>query len=70
MDHSIKNTNIAYRSWKYWHDEMLHAKGISIAVAYEIYQEVYEHKMYASWMNADPVSYHTFHEHLSTKMLQ
>jgi len=26
MDHLIKNTNLAYRSWKYWHSAMLHAK--------------------------------------------
>jgi hypothetical protein len=27
IDHLIKNTRIFYRSWKYWHSPVLHAKG-------------------------------------------
>ena len=70
MDHLIKNTNLAYRSWKYWYGAMLHAKGIDIVVAYDMYLEVCEGKMNATWTNTDPVSYHTFREQLSTLMLQ
>jgi len=33
MDHLIKNTNLVYRSWKYWHGTMLHFKGIAIGVS-------------------------------------
>lgn len=33
VDHLIKNTNLAYRSWKYLHGAMLHAKGMTILVA-------------------------------------
>ena len=62
MDYLIKNTNLAYRSWKYWHGAMLHTKGMAIVVACGMYLEVCEGKMDATWTNADPVSYHTFRE--------
>ena len=70
MDHLIKNTNLAYRSWKYWHGAILHAKGMDIVVTYDMYLEVCEGKMDATWKNTDPISYHTFREQLSTQMLQ
>ena len=49
---------------------MLHAKGMAIVVAYDMYLDICEGKMDATWMNADPVSYHTFREQLSSQMLQ
>jgi len=70
MDHLIKNTNLAYRSWKYWHGLMLYAKGMVIVVAYDMYLEVCEGKMDAIWTNADPISYHTFREQRSSQSLQ
>ena len=69
MDHMIKNANLAYRSWKYWHGAMLHAKGMAIVVAYDIYLEVCEGKLNEDWKNTDPVSFHTFREQLSAQML-
>jgi len=70
MDHLIKNTNLAYRSWKYWYGAMLHAKGMSIVVLYDMYLEVCEDKMDATGTNAYLVSYYTFRELLSSQMLQ
>ena len=49
MDHLIKNVNLAYRSWKYWHGAILHAKGMAIVVAYDIYLEVCEGKLNEDW---------------------
>ena len=69
MDHMIKNANVTYRSWKYWHGAMLHAKGMAIVVAYDMYLEVCEGKLNEDWANADPVSFHTFREQLSAQML-
>ena len=65
MDHLIKNVNLAYRSWKYWHGTMLHAKGMAIVVAYNMYLEVCEGKLNEDWANADPVSFHRFCEQIS-----
>ena len=70
MDHLTKNTNLAYCSWKYWHGAMLHAKGMDIVSAYDMYLDVCEVKMDTTWTNADSVSYHTFREQLSSQMLQ
>ena len=39
-------------------------------VAYDMYLEVCEGKMDATWTNADHVCYHPFREQLSTQMLQ
>ena len=49
MDHAIKNANLACRSWKHWHGAMLHAKGMAIVVAYDIYLEVCEGKLNEDW---------------------
>jgi len=70
MDHLIKNTNLAYRYFEYLHGAMLHTKGMSIVVAYDMYLEVCEGNMDATWTNADPVSYHTFRKQFSSQMLQ
>ena len=40
MDHLIQNCDMHYRSWKYWHSAMIHAKSMAIVVAYDIYKEV------------------------------
>lgn len=45
---------------------MLHTKGTTTVVVYDIYLEVYEGKIDHSWKNTDPVNYCTFREQLST----
>ena len=49
IDHLIKNCNISYRSWKYWHSPMLHAMSLAICVAYDIYLEVCEGELAKKW---------------------
>ena len=48
LDHLIKNTNLAYFSWKYWYGAMIHAKRMAIVVVYDIYLEVCEGKIDAT----------------------
>jgi hypothetical protein len=70
LDKYIANANIGYRSWKYWHAAMNHAKAMGLAVAYDMYKECAEGKLDPEWKLAKPVTYHKFHDHLSRQMLQ
>ena len=42
LDHLIKNTKLFYRSWKYWHAAMLHAKAMAIVTSFDMYKECAE----------------------------
>ena len=33
IDHLVKNANLFYQSWKYWHAPMLHGKALAVVVA-------------------------------------
>ena len=48
---------------------MLHAKGMSTVVVYDIYLEVCKCKLDESWTNADPISYHKICEQILTQIL-
>ena len=39
---SFKNTNISYRSWKYWNSPMLHAKSLAVVATWDVYLKVKE----------------------------
>ena len=69
MDHMIKNANMFYRSWKYWHSAMLLAKSMAVAVAYDMYLEVCEGKLDPNWKIENPIGFHYFREKLSEQML-
>ena len=72
LDHMIKNCNMFYRSFKYWHAAMIHAKAMAISVAYDIYIECTEGNLDTSWKidNKKVMSFYDFREKLSTQMLQ
>lgn len=70
IDHLIKNCNINYRSWKYWHSPINHAKALAIVTAYDIYLECTEGNLDPHWKVEDPVDFHTFRDILSIQMLQ
>ena len=36
ISHLIQNCHISYRSFKYWHSHMLHAKALGVVTAYDI----------------------------------
>ena len=40
IDQKIKNCNMYYRSWKYWHSAKNHFTAMAIVVAYDMYTEV------------------------------
>ena len=69
MDHLIKNYRLKYRSWKYWHSPMLHAMGMVIVIAYDMYLEVSEGKLASEWKTL-PYDFWTFRDKLSKQMLQ
>ena len=70
IDHLIKNANIFYRSWKYWHSPMLHGKSLAVVVAYDLYLEVAEGKLNPAWGIEEPLDFWTFRERLSIQMLE
>jgi hypothetical protein len=70
IDHLIKNANIFYRSWKYWHSPMLHGKSLAVVVAYDLYLEVAEGKLNPAWGIEEPLDFWTFREKLSIQMLE
>ena len=49
IDHLIQNCKMSYRSWKYWHSPMLHAKGLATVVAYDLYLECAEGLIELRW---------------------
>ena len=70
IDHLIKNCNLGYRTWKYWHAAMTHAKGLAITVAYDIYLEITEGHLNPSFKVKEPVDFYTFRDQLSVQMCQ
>jgi hypothetical protein len=70
MDHLIKNCDMKYRSWKYWHAAMLLAKTMAIVVAYDMYKEAAKGTLNPDWKVEKPVSFFVFREELARSMLQ
>ena len=65
IDHLIKNVNLHYSSWKYWHSPANHGKSLAIVVAYDIYLECCEGKLDPEWYVKEPVGFHSFRDVLS-----
>ena len=42
LDQHISNTNVYFRTWKYWHAAMNHALSMAVCIAYDVYKEVAE----------------------------
>jgi hypothetical protein len=70
IDPLIKNANMFYRSWNYWHSPMLHGKSLAVVVAYNLYLDVAEGKLDLAWEIDEPVNFWTFREKLSIQMLE
>jgi hypothetical protein len=69
LDHLIKNCDMQYRSWKYWHSAMLRAKAMAVIVAYDMYLECCEGKLHSLWKVEKPVSFYIFRQRLAIQML-
>ena len=50
LDHVMKNCNMTYRSFKYWHAAMIHAKKLAITIAYDMYLECCEGELDTDWL--------------------
>ena len=70
VDHYIKNCNIFYRSWKYWHSGMNHGKGATAIISYDIYLECCEGVLDPAWKVDKPVDFHRWREKLSFQKLR
>ena len=70
IDHLIKNTDMFYRSWKYWHSPMIHGKSLAVVVAYDMYLECCEGNLKPGWKIDAPVTFWRFREKLPEQMLQ
>ena len=49
LDRYIASAGVGYRSWRYYHSHMKHAKAMAIAVAYSLYQECVSGDLKAEW---------------------
>ncbi len=68
MDHLIKISNLHYCTWKYWHAPVNHAKGMAIAVAYDMYLEICEGNLLPSCSISVPADFYTFRDILSRQL--
>ena len=69
IDQTLLNYNINYRSWKWWHAPMRHAKAIAMSMAYNIYVQCCEGGVDPEWkMRA--VTSTRFKQELSLQMVQ
>jgi hypothetical protein len=58
IDHlMIKNVNIFYQLWKYWHLPVVHGKSLAVVVAYDLYLEVAEGKLNPAWGIEEPLDF-------------
>jgi hypothetical protein len=69
INHLVKNTNLFYRLWKYWHVLMLHGKALPVVVAWDMYCKVTEGKLDPDWKIDGPMDFYTFCDQSSQQML-
>lgn len=65
----IQNYIIKYRSWKYWHAQIINAQILVIVVVYTIYLEVVKGNLDEEWKLEEPVEFWKFCGRLSIQML-
>ena len=71
IDHMINNVKLFYRSWKYWHLPMNHAKALAVLTAYDIYLEVTDGELHPAWKVKDELKldFWSFRAILSNQLL-
>jgi len=69
IDQTLLNYNINYRSWKWWHAPMRHAKAIAMSMAYNLYVQCCEGNVDPEW-TMKAVSSTRFKQELSSQMVQ
>ena len=68
LDHLIRNCKINYRTWKYWHAPVNHAKALAIVIAYDMYLKICEGQLDPRFKVDDPVDFFTFRDILSIQL--
>ena len=71
IDHMINNVKLFYRSWKYWHLPMNHAKALAVVIVYDIYLEVTDGELHPAWKVKDELKldFWSFRAILSNQLL-
>lgn len=71
-DHLIKNANIKFLSWKFWHAPYLHALSMGVLAAYDMYQECCDGALDPDWKidKKRRMSFSVFRQTLSLQMLE
>jgi hypothetical protein len=69
IDQTLLNYDINYRSWKWWHAPMRHAKAIAMSMAYNLYLQCSEGGVDPDW-EVKPVLSTQFKQKLSLQMVQ
>ena len=55
IGHLIKNCNIGYCTWKYWHSAAYHNKALAKVTSYDIYLELCEGKLHPDFKIENPI---------------
>ena len=71
-DHMIKNAQIKFTSWRYWHSPYLHAFAMGVLAAYDMYQECCDGGVHNDWKvdKTKRMSFSVFRQLLSQQMLE
>ena len=71
-DHMIKNAQIKFTSWRYWHAPYLHALAMGVLAAYDMYNECCDGELEPSWKieTQNRMSFVVFRQQLSQQMLE
>ena len=70
IDHLLKNWDISYQTWKWYHSPMRHAKAFSSVMAFQMYKECAEGVIDPEWKLNKPMSAKDFRENLSEQMCE
>ena len=69
LDHLVKQLNLFYVSWKYWHSPMRHWMGIAAVTAYSMYQECADGELDPTWKLQKQLSFWEFTDKLASGLL-
>jgi len=71
-DHMIKNAQIKFTSWRYWHAPYLHALSMGVLAAYDMYNECCDGHLDSDWKidKSRRMSYSVFRQNLSQQMIE
>jgi hypothetical protein len=70
IDHLLKNWDIKYCTWKWYHSPMRHAKAFASVMAYQMYRECAEGNLNTEWKLNKPMTAKDFRENLAEQMCE